>query len=59
MKAIEGTLSAVGTAAACRSLGVPRATLYRHRQPKPARACDHATAQAATVAERAGAAAGP
>ena len=25
----------MGTAAACRSLGVPRATLYRHRQPKP------------------------
>jgi hypothetical protein len=35
MNAIEELATQVGTAAACRSLGVPRATLYRHRQPKP------------------------
>ena len=35
MNAIEELAPQVGTAAACRSLGVPRATLYRHRQPKP------------------------
>ena len=29
MKAIEELSPQVGTAAACRSLGVPRATLYR------------------------------
>jgi putative transposase len=34
MKAIEELTPQVGTAAACRSLGVPRAALYRHRQPK-------------------------
>ncbi len=36
MKAIEELSGQVGTAAACRSLGVPRATLYRRRRPKPA-----------------------
>lgn len=36
MKAIEELAAQVGTAAACRSLGVPRAPLYRHRRPKPA-----------------------
>ncbi len=35
MKAVEELSPHVGTSAACRSLGVPRATLYRHRQPKP------------------------
>jgi putative transposase len=35
MKAIEEVSPQVGTATACRSLGVPRATLYRHRQSKP------------------------
>ena len=35
MKAIEEVSPQVGTAAACRSLGVPRATLYRQRRPKP------------------------
>ena len=35
MKAIEELSPQVSTAAACRSLGVPRATLYRHRQSKP------------------------
>jgi hypothetical protein len=35
MKAIEELSPQVGTAAACRSLGVPRATLYRRRRPKP------------------------
>jgi putative transposase len=34
MKAIEELSPKVGTAAACRSLGVPRATLYRRHQPK-------------------------
>ena len=58
MKAIEELSPQVGTAAACRSLGVPRATLYRHRQPKPRRARDHATAHAAAGAERPGAATG-
>jgi putative transposase len=36
MKAIEELAVVVGTAAACRSLSVPRATLYRRRRPKPA-----------------------
>ena len=35
MKAVEELSPQVGTAAACHSLGVPRATLYRRRQPKP------------------------
>lgn len=35
MKAVEELSPQVGTAAACRSLGVPRATLYRQRRPKP------------------------
>ena len=35
MKAIEELSPEVGTAAACRSLGVPQATLYRRRRPKP------------------------
>ena len=35
MKAIEELSPHVGTTAACHSLGVPRATLYRHRQSKP------------------------
>ena len=34
MKAVEELSPQVGTAAACRSLGVPRATLYRRRRPK-------------------------
>jgi putative transposase len=34
MKAIEELSPRVGTAVACRSLGVPRATLYRRRRPK-------------------------
>jgi putative transposase len=33
MKAIEELSPQVGTSAACRSLGVPRATLYRQRRP--------------------------
>ena len=37
MKAVEELSPRVGTAAACRSLGVPRATLYRHRRPRSAR----------------------
>jgi putative transposase len=35
MKAIEELAPQVGTAKACRSLGVCRATVYRHRQPQP------------------------
>jgi putative transposase len=35
MKAVEELTPCIGTAAACRCLGVPRATLYRHRNPKP------------------------
>jgi putative transposase len=35
MKTIEELVPQGSTAAACRSLGVPRATLYRRRQPKP------------------------
>ena len=35
MKAVDQLASQVGTAAACRSLGVARATLYRRRQPTP------------------------
>jgi putative transposase len=37
MKAVEELSPQVGTATACRSLGVPRATLYRHRRPRPCR----------------------
>jgi putative transposase len=33
MKAVEELSPQAGTAAACRSLGVPRATLYRRRRP--------------------------
>jgi putative transposase len=36
MKALDELSNEVGTAAACRNLGVSRATLYRHRRPKPA-----------------------
>jgi len=35
MKAIEELAPQVSTAAACRSLDVPRATLYRRRRPEP------------------------
>jgi putative transposase len=35
MKAVEELSAEVSTAAACRSLGVPRATLYRRRRPRP------------------------
>jgi len=35
MKAVEVLSPQVGTAAACRGLDVPRATLYRRRRPKP------------------------
>jgi putative transposase len=35
MKALGELSAEVGTAAACRSLGVPRATLYRRRRPRP------------------------
>lgn len=38
MKAIEELIPEVSTVAACRSLGVPRATLYRSRRPRPERA---------------------
>jgi putative transposase len=37
MTAIEELTPQVGAAAACRSLGVPRAALYRHRQSKPSK----------------------
>jgi putative transposase len=35
MKAVEELSPQVGTAAACHGLGIPRATFYRHRKPKP------------------------
>ena len=35
MKAVAELASQTSTAAACRSLGVPRATLYRRRRPEP------------------------
>ena len=37
MKAVEELAPQLGTAAACRNLGVSRATLYRRRRPKPPR----------------------
>ena len=37
MIATEELAAATGTAAACEALGLPRASLYRHRQPRPAR----------------------
>ncbi len=36
MKAVEYLSSSVGTAVACEAIGVPRATVYRHRLPKAA-----------------------
>ena len=36
MKAVEQLSAQIGTKAACGHLGVPRATLYRHRHPRPA-----------------------
>jgi putative transposase len=42
----------VGQAAACRALGVPRATLYRHLRPAAARPARPAPARALTAAER-------
>ncbi len=35
MKVVEELSPQVSTAVACRSLGIPRATLYRHRKPNP------------------------
>jgi len=34
MKAVEELSPTVGTAVACAAIGVPRATVYRHRKPK-------------------------
>ena len=34
MKAVEELTASVGTAVACEAIGVPRATVYRHRLPK-------------------------
>ena len=34
MKAVEELSLSVGTAVACEAIGVPRATVYRHRLPK-------------------------
>jgi len=36
MKVLDQLSGEIGITAACRSLGVPRATLYRHRHPRPA-----------------------
>ena len=38
MKAVEELSPSVGTAVACAAIGVPRATVYRHRLPKAAAA---------------------
>ena len=38
MKAVEELTPFVGTSVACDAIGVPRATVYRHRQPKAAAA---------------------
>jgi putative transposase len=38
MKAVEELTPSVGTSVACDAIGVPRATVYRHRQPKAATA---------------------
>lgn len=35
MQAAEGLACSIGKAAACRALGLPRASFYRYRQPKP------------------------
>lgn len=35
MQAAEGLTVSVGKAAACRALGIPRASFYRYRQPQP------------------------
>lgn len=42
MKAVEELAPAVGTSVACAAVGVPRSTVYRHRQPKAAAARSHA-----------------
>jgi transposase InsO family protein len=36
MKAVEELSPAVETSVPCAAIGVPRATVYRHRTPKPA-----------------------
>jgi hypothetical protein len=36
MKAAEELTPAVGTSVACTAIGVPKATVYRHRSPKAA-----------------------
>ena len=36
MVAVEAVCATLGTAPACRVVGVPRATVYRHRRPRPA-----------------------
>jgi hypothetical protein len=38
MKAVEELTPSVGTSVACEAIGVPRATVYRHRLPKAAAA---------------------
>ena len=38
MKAVEELATSVGTSVACAAVGVPRATVYRHRRPKSAAA---------------------
>jgi len=43
----------IGIAAACASLGVPRSSLYRTRQPKPAGKARPTPARALTPDERA------
>ena len=40
MDATEKLAPDVGTAAACRAMGVPRATLYRRRKPSPPKMVD-------------------
>jgi putative transposase len=43
MVAVEHLASDIGTASACRSLGVPRASLYRRRQPQEVHSTPRAT----------------
>ena len=38
MKAVEELTPSMGTSVACEAIGVPRATVYRHRLPKTAAA---------------------
>lgn len=52
MAAITQLVPAAGAKAACAALGVPRASFYRRRQPRPVAAVRRSPSRALTAAER-------